>query len=71
MGDLGPGGMPPDMFLNCNEENKRQKEQIIWSQNVQISRNRIRDRDRNGSGLASGNRGRDGGGRQERIRDWN
>ncbi len=23
-GDFGPGRMPPDMFLNCNEEIKRQ-----------------------------------------------
>jgi len=40
--------MPPDMFYNCNEEIKRQKEQTIWSRNRQICRDRgrIRDGDR-------------------------
>ncbi|HPL24746.1 MAG TPA: hypothetical protein PLV44_03815, partial [Myxococcota bacterium] len=42
-GDFGSGRMPPDMFYNCNEEIKRQKEQIIRSQNKLISRIRYRD----------------------------
>ena len=37
-GDFGSGRMPPDMFLNCNEEIKRQKEQTIRSQNMLISK---------------------------------
>jgi hypothetical protein len=47
-GDFGPGRMPPDMFLNCNEEIKRQKEQTIRSQNMLVSRicSRIRARAR-------------------------
>ena len=36
------------MFYNCNEEIKRQKEQTIRSQNMQISRICSRDRDRVG-----------------------
>jgi hypothetical protein len=47
-GDFGSGRMPPDMFYNCNEEIKRQKEQTIRSQNMQISRICSRDRDRVG-----------------------
>ena len=46
-GDFGSGRMPPDMFYNCNEEIKRQKEQTIRSQNRQISWIRDRDMDRN------------------------
>jgi len=30
--------MPPDMFLNCNEEIKRKKEQTIVSLNMQLGR---------------------------------
>jgi len=37
-GDFGSGRMPPDMFLNCNEEIKRQKEYTIRNQNMLISR---------------------------------
>ncbi len=47
-GDFGPGRMPPDMFYNCNEEIKRQKEQTIRKQNMLVSTicswGRIRDR---------------------------
>ena len=42
-GDFGPGRMPPDMFYNYNEEEKRQKEQTIRSQNVLVGRDRLRD----------------------------
>ncbi len=49
-GDFGSGRMPPDMFLNCNEEIKRKKEQTIRSQNRRISRDRDRDRSRSRDG---------------------
>ena len=45
-GDFGSGRMPPDMFSNCNEEIKRQKERTIRSQNKLTSRDRDRGRDR-------------------------
>ncbi len=48
-GDFGPGRMPPDMFLNCNEEIKRQKEQTIRSQNVLVGGGRDGSRDRGAS----------------------
>ncbi len=41
-GDFGPGRMPPDMFLNCNEEIKRKKEQTVSSRNLLVGRDRIR-----------------------------
>ena len=41
-GDFGSGRMPPDMFLNCNEEIKRKKGQTIRNWNMLISRDRIR-----------------------------
>jgi hypothetical protein len=44
-GDFGPGRMPPDMFYNCNEEIKRQKEQTTKNQNVLVGKARLRDRD--------------------------
>jgi len=40
--------MPPDMFLNCNEEIKRKKEQTIGSRNRLNGRDRDRSRDRKG-----------------------
>jgi hypothetical protein len=53
-GDFGPGRMPPDMFLNCNEEEKRHKERTIRNQNMLTSticsRDRGRDRAREGDG---------------------
>ncbi len=55
-GDFGPGRMPPDMFLNCNEEIKRQKEQTIRSHNVLVSRARIRNRGRGGGYWTLGGR---------------
>jgi len=42
------GRMPPDMFLNCNEEIKRKKEQTIGSRNRLNGRDRDRSRDRKG-----------------------
>jgi hypothetical protein len=42
-GDFGSGRMPPDMFYNCNEEIKRNKEQTTKNQNVLVGRDRIRD----------------------------
>jgi len=36
-GDFGPGRMPPDMFLNCNEEIKRQSPTNISSKTRQVS----------------------------------
>ncbi len=54
-GDFGPGRMPPDMFLNCNEEIKRQDQHTVRSRNKLVSRNRdrprIRVKDRNRSRL--------------------
>ncbi|HOE81508.1 MAG TPA: hypothetical protein PK329_00870, partial [Myxococcota bacterium] len=44
--DFGPGRMPPDMFLNCNEEEKRHKERTIRNQNMLTSTIRSRARDR-------------------------
>jgi hypothetical protein len=34
--------MPPDMFYNCNEEIKRNKEQTVSSRNLLVGRDRIR-----------------------------
>ncbi len=57
-GDFGSGRMPPDMFYNCNEEIKRQKEQTIRNQNMLTGRicdrDRGRIRDRAGGGRKVG-----------------
>ena len=52
-GDFGSGRMPPDMFLNCNEEIKRRKDRTIRSQNRCTSRVRFRDRGRGYGSSAS------------------
>ncbi len=41
-GDFGSGRMPTDMFYNCNEEIKRQKERTIRNQNMLVGRDRDR-----------------------------
>jgi hypothetical protein len=50
--------MPPDMFYNCNEEIKRQKEQTTRNQNMLTGRicdrDRGRIRDRAGGGRKVG-----------------
>ena len=67
-GDFGPGRMPPDMFLNCNEEIKRQKEQTVGNQKMLISTVCSRDRGQ-GQGQDLGQDQGQGQGQGQRLRD--